>query len=254
MKSSWFSKPLHHEFAKCLEAADPSQGLWTPFQSFLEASYCSLSQGVYVMTRGVPDRYREERYAAAVRRVKTPDKLAEAMAVMVHALEREPYDFIGAVAGELDLLNQWGGQFFTPPCVCDMMARMTFGDLPENPGHRVRIAEPACGAGAMVIAVAKLMKERGVQPWQWWVDATDLDQRMFYAAYIQFTLLGIPGIVRNGNTLSGEMRESMPTFAGALHPLREETREAQGQGEQRPRRRQLPPRKRVWPIVEEGME
>jgi len=235
MKSTWFSRKQHYEFSKLLEQAGGySMGLWDMYMAFIECSYCSLRQAVNVYQTGDRLPELEERYRRTLARAKHPEKLPQAFAIMVEALEQEQYDFLGAVAGELELLNNWAGQFFTPPSLCDMMSKMTMYNEKPDPRHRLTIQEPAVGGGAMVIAVSKELKQNGFQPWHYWVDATDLDAKMFWVSYIQFTLLGIPAVVRNGNTLSMEIRESAVTLLGAIYPLRSEKK--------RPRKRLLPRR------------
>lgn len=55
-------------------------------------------------------------------------------------------------------------------------------------------------------------------PWHYWVQAQELDTRMSKACYIQLTLLGVPGIVFNMNTLSMEVFGRFTTIVGAQFP------------------------------------
>ncbi len=91
-----------------------------------------------------------------------------------------------------------------------MMAKMTLGD---KDGIRAKIAgrgfvtaqEPACGSGAMVIALAHEMKDAGINYQQHLhVTAIDVDPKCVHMAYLQFALLHIPAIIIHGNTLSLE--------------------------------------------------
>jgi N-6 DNA Methylase len=63
--------------------------------------------------------------------------------------------------------RQARGEFYTPPNLCDMMAAMTLGsDL--KPG--MSIAEPAAGHGGMLRAAANHIRQRGMNPGDfWWV-------------------------------------------------------------------------------------
>ena len=149
------------------------------------------------------------------------DQFARALAVLVNGLDGDPHDFLGEVAGEMEILNEWHGQFFTPQCISDMMASMSIGDAAPS-AHRIKICEPCVGSGSMMIGVTKEMQARKFSPWNWWADCTDIDQRMFHAAYIQLSLLGVPGVIRHGNTLSLEQWEAELTPVGAMYPLREE--------------------------------
>ena len=75
-------------------------------------------------------------------------------------------DFLGEMAGEAELLNQDGGQFFTPYHLCRAIAKMTLGDITTQVKEKgvITIAEPAVGAGALVIASAEEVASQGVDP------------------------------------------------------------------------------------------
>lgn len=233
------------EFAKCIrESAGGYTDLWSAFSCFLELSFCSLSQGAVKMTTGDICPKTEEKYMKAIATVKHPEKMAEAMGQLILGLDNERYDFLGTVAGELELLNSWNGQFFTPSSLCQMMAQMTLGEAKPDPLKRISISEPACGAGAIVIAAGELLKKRGFSPWNYWIDCTDVDQKMFYACYIQLTLCGIPAVIRWGNTITMEQWDSRVTMMGAMFPYRYE------ESKPLPMKRRLPvplPSKRQLP-------
>ncbi|WP_050028955.1 N-6 DNA methylase [Verrucomicrobium sp. BvORR034] len=220
MKSTWFSRKPHHEFAKCLREADSSRSLWESFSDWLNLAYLSLSQAAHKVRTGSLDDAKEQGYLELIGQYKNPSKMSEALAIVVNALEMDRYDFIGSAAGELELLNQWNGQFFTPKTVCDLMCQMTLGECRPDPEHRLRIAEPACGAGAMAIAATEVLKENGFAPWHYWLDCTDIDHRMFKACYIQLTLCGVPAVVRHGDTLRATQHRAEPTLVAVLHPYR----------------------------------
>lgn len=124
---------------------------------------------------------------------------AKLLAITVEALA-EPHDFLGAIFHELELHNSAHGQFFTPYELCRMMAAQTLHDGAPHPGV-IRIHEPACGSGAMVISMHEVSTRQG------WADRAyyelqDLDDRAFRMAYIQCSLLGLAAVVKRGNTLS----------------------------------------------------
>lgn len=54
----------------------------------------------------------------------------------------------------LELGDKHRGQFFTPWSVASMMAKLQFTGLELLTQSFVTISEPACGAGAMMIAAA----------------------------------------------------------------------------------------------------
>ncbi|HTB11074.1 MAG TPA: N-6 DNA methylase [Bryobacteraceae bacterium] len=181
---------------------------WQVFADFAETAAISLSNAVDWAKRD----QREERYMALIKRYK-PDELAvfpKMMAELTLAMEEEPSDVLGRTFHDLDLHNKWSGQFFSPYPICQMMAKMTLGDEEDV---RARIAargfvtaqEPACGSGAMVIALAQGMKDLGINYQQHLhVTAVDVDPKCVHMAYVQFALLHIPAVIVHGNTLSLE--------------------------------------------------
>jgi type I restriction-modification system DNA methylase subunit len=130
------------------------------------------------------------------------------LGVLVMDLETGPTDVLGSVYHELELHNKWAGQYFTPFTICEFMAKMTLadsGDLKEKIEARgfVRAAEPSCGSGAMMIALALGMKAEGINYQQdLHVTATDVDLKCVHMCFIQSSLLGIPAVIIHGNSLT----------------------------------------------------
>ena len=62
-------------------------------------------------------------------------------------------DLIGGYYMEFALSSkgqQWNGEFHTPKTVCDLMAKMTMGDIELLPADQlITVCEPACGSGVM---------------------------------------------------------------------------------------------------------
>ncbi|MET7814284.1 N-6 DNA methylase [Streptomyces sp. NPDC005395] len=54
------------------------------------------------------------------------------------------------------------GEYHTPPEVCDVMARMTYGDTEFTPG--MRFNDPCAGTGGMFRSLANLVREAGHNP------------------------------------------------------------------------------------------
>jgi len=82
---------------------------------------------------------------------------------------------------------------------------MTMGDAQAHITGKgfITVSEPACGAGAMVIACAQALREQGVNYQRCMhVTATDLDATAAHMAYLQLSLLHIPAVVVHGNSLA----------------------------------------------------
>ena len=228
-----FSRPEHLQFVKELEQASPSgsKAFYTLFEDFLTLSWAALAQLVHrmqTMAQGSPlDEKIEAEYMRVVKQYK-PEQVkhfAAAMGIMTQSLQSEGgvHDFLGEVYGRTGISNKWGGQFFTPWPICQLMAKFTLGD--ELPEHRITIQEPAVGGGAMLLAIAEEMRVRELSARRWWFDATDVDIRCARMAYVQLSTIDAPGIVRHGNTISGDQYAAWLTPAGALFPMRWEKRE-----------------------------
>jgi len=123
-------------------------------------------------------------------------------------------DFLGGLFMELDLGSDQIGQFFSPYSVARLMAEMTMHDVERHfETHEIlTLDEPAAGAGGMVIAIADVLKEKGINPQQkLWVRCTDVSPVAARLCYLQISLLGLPGLVVMGNTLTLETRRMMFT-------------------------------------------
>lgn len=162
----------------------------------------------------------EEEFLALQKRYDKEEKteFSQLFARLVTLLDEEPYDVLGQLYMELELGNTNAGQFFTPPEVSELMARLGYGDeLKELKKPFITLQEPACGAGGMVLAFVKVMLSHGHNPLHHlWVQAIDVDRTAALMCYIQMSLWGIPGAVVVGNTLSLEVREVLHTPAHYL--------------------------------------
>ena len=99
-------------------------------------------------------------YREAERRV-----FGQLFTIMAEALETDPnQDFLGEMFMALELGNHWKGQFFTPYNVCRMMAKMqiTTADALISGRGWVGVNDPACGAGALLIAARNEFAEKGI--------------------------------------------------------------------------------------------
>ena len=147
-------------------------------------------------------------------RARFPKLLAE----LIMIFDDEPWDALGQFYMELGIQSEHVGQFFTPPAVSELMARLTYGDALANLTEPfVTVQEPACGAGGMILAFAKVMIESGHNPAEkMWVHCQDIDRTAALMCYLQLALWNIPGVVIVGNMLMLEQREVFYTPAHYL--------------------------------------
>lgn len=187
---------------------------WTPWevwQDFVTMYACAISNAV-------DKSHLNEREAMYLKRIQKYNKKEQELfpqlaAEVVLALEKNPeQDFLGKIFMELNLSNDSGGQFFTPYNVCRMMAEMTVGDVVTHVKKHgyITINDPACGAGATLIAAvhaaAKPLSEAGFN-WQnhVLVTAQDIDYTVALMCYIQLSLLGVAAYIKIGNTFTEPM-------------------------------------------------
>ena len=143
---------------------------------------------------------REQEYVECIKRLGGTDKAAELLGVIVKTFEENPsQDFLGGLFIKLGLNNHWRGQFFTPYHICEFMAQIALMDANEEIASKgyVSICDCACGAGAMLIAVV----------------AQDIDRIAGLMCYIHLSLLGCPGYVVIGDSITN------PVVGEPLMPL-----------------------------------
>lgn len=134
-------------------------------------------------------------------------RFGRAFGLLVQLCTAEGFsDVLGWLFTDLELASKSGGQFFTPYDVCRLMAQFTL--LPEEVAETmagkgfVTVQEPACGAGATLIAAAEQLHALGYNPQEQMVaHATDIDLKAVHMTFVQLALLGIPAVVVHGDTL-----------------------------------------------------
>ena len=184
-----------------------SRSAWQVWADLISVIACSLSNAA----DRIPGHFeaREREYAQCMERLGSVEVVAEIFSIIVMAPENEPeQDFLGKMYMNLDLGNHWRGQFFTPYNICKMMSQMTVGNADrqiEEQGY-ISICDPACGAGATLIAAANTLKgsKYNFQNHVLFV-GQDVDRVVALMCYIQLSLLGCAGYVCVGNTLTNPM-------------------------------------------------
>lgn len=168
-----------------------------------------VMSAISVANTCVPNEDREKRYLAIAEKYK-PDELlifSELLADMTMSLEEDPeQDFLGEMYMAVGMGSSITGQFFTPYHVCELLANLA--NLPnirkqiEKDGHAM-VNDCACGAGATLIAAANACRKAGIDYQRKVVFVgQDIDFICVCMCYLQLSLLGCPGYVINGNTLS----------------------------------------------------
>lgn len=194
------------EILRLFDEACYGQSRWQTWADFIMMAAISISNAVD-KSNAEP---REKTYMSIASKYKPRalDNFAKMFAAIVESMEYNPdQDCLGELYMGLNLGNQKSGQFFTPYHVCQMMARISNTDVKakiEAQGW-VSVNDCACGAGATLIAFANECRRPGVDVnYQTSVlfVAQDIDLVTGCMCYIQLSLLGCPGYVVIGNTLT----------------------------------------------------
>jgi hypothetical protein len=190
------------------------------FRDFVEMAAIAISNPI----DRIQAPAREQRYLQIIGKYRPQEQklFPKMLGELIAAMECGPSDVLGATFGELELGNANVGQFFTPFELCRLMARVTVGDGEELRAHIrkrgfVTAQEPACGAGAQILALAEAMQQVKINYQQHLhVTAVDIDARAVHMTYLQLSLAHVPAVVTIGNTLTLEMREHWYTPAHIL--------------------------------------
>lgn len=148
---------------------------------------------------------RREKQFEEIRSKYTDDeftKFGEMFSLLCKAFEDSFGDILGEIYMESDSGNKYTGQFFTPFTISKMNAELIIPNDYDG-SHKLTFNEPTVGGGGMIIAVAAILHERGINYQKCMeVVAQDLDWKGVYMSYVQFSLLGISATVVQGDTLS----------------------------------------------------
>lgn len=146
------------------------------------------------------------------------DRFAEAFAHITAIMTDEPEDVFGRLYMEANIANERLGQFYTPYDLAKLTAALTAPDLIRQAGEGpARVHEPACGAGAFLIALVECLHENGFNAQQrLHVDAEDISITAVHMTYIHLSLLHIPARVAHRDTLTGETWDVWETPAHIL--------------------------------------
>ena len=193
------------EFIRIFDQACGRHNRWTVWADFVVMAAVSISNTVDKSNA----KGREETYMSLASKYDKQELecICRMFAEVVSGIDENPdQDFLGEMFMALDLGNDHNGQFFTPYNVCKMMAKMTYGQgLEEKVEQRgwVSVNDPACGAGALLVAFANECKLQNVN-YQTSVlfVAQDIDYIVGCMCYIQLSLLGCPGYVVIDNSLT----------------------------------------------------
>lgn len=190
-------------FLKIFNGLTGKHSRWEIWEDFVTLTAIEISNS----TDKVNATERTKMYQTIISKysAKERDGMAEMLAEGVMGMEQNPdQDFLGSLYMMCELGNDHAGQFFTPYDVCRCMVEISGGSDPaaENAGF-FSVSDPACGAGALLIAFANLCRRKNIC----YHDkvlfvAQDIDLIAGLMCYIQLSFLGCAGYVVIGNTIT----------------------------------------------------
>ena len=185
----------HGNYRKIIESiARTKSSQFEVFRDFCRMGACAVS----LFTR-------EDEYTEVASRYGSDhlSDFSEAFAFLVQEMEEKPFtDILGEFYLEVasHSSKQARGEFYTPPEISKLMARMLFDvDAVKAKGMPVTVNEPACGSGGMVLAVAELFAPDSVDLLR--VTCQDINPLSVDMCFINTTLWGIPAQVILGDTI-----------------------------------------------------
>ena len=193
------------EFQKVFSQLCNTKSSWQAWSDFVEMTAIAISNRFEIREQVKQDR--EKRYLDIIGQYSKSEQqiFPELVAILVQALERESeQDFLGEMFMALELGSHWKGQFFTPYSICKMMSAINVQDAKDKIGEKgyVSVNDPACGAGATLIAARNNLELAKIGGTQAFFVGQDIDRTAAMMCYIQLSLLGCAGYVVIADTLN----------------------------------------------------
>ena len=194
------------DFLKVFDRFGYKYSKWEVWQDFLYLAAASMANVFPTVER----KEREERYLSIIS--KYPKELQESfpelLAIVVMAFKENPeQDFLGELYHRLNLQQHQKGQFFTPYHICEFMSEIQMIDQ-EVEGKSeekefITVSDPACGAGAMLIAFANVARKHKINfQTEVLFYAQDIDLTAALMCYVQLSVLGCSAFVIVGDSLA----------------------------------------------------
>ena len=158
--------------------------------------------------REIVDRYKSEFGEETGQ--STIEAYAEGFRELLNSMEKTDADLLGKIFEEYGPSSDSKGQFFTPENVSKFSASLNLPSEQELEDSTVddpiRIKDPACGSGRLLIATAQLIDEKVGVPYAALYYAQDKDYTCAKMAAINFAIRGLPGVVTHGDSLTLDTR------------------------------------------------
>lgn len=173
------------------------------FSDWVQCSAIAIQNGCCLIHDTIW-KNREEQYISIMNKYTLEERkmFVKMLMLLTDAFEEEISDILGEIYMEAGCGSKQTGQFFTPFHLSYLTAETILARKVINENEKYEINEPSVGGGGMIIAMAAVIKNRGINYQKCMkVTAQDLDWRSVYMAYVQFSLLGIDAEVVQGDSL-----------------------------------------------------
>jgi type I restriction-modification system DNA methylase subunit len=135
------------------------------------------------------------------------NNLAKLLGIVITLYEEHgPRDFLGDIFMQLNLFNRKFGQVFTPSNISDMIAEMSAPFEIIKQRKIATVFDPACGSGVMLISMANILRKQDTEYYKYiLLVGQDIDPICSYMTFIQLSIIGVPAIIKCGNSLIDEV-------------------------------------------------
>lgn len=133
------------------------------------------------------------------------------------AVNMQYTDYLGQIFHRLQANNKRTGQFFTPASISELTANIAdeiehIEKVIAEKGY-IKVAEPACGSGSMLLGYVAKIAKLGYNPQQvLLIDAWDIDRKCVNMCYFQLNLYGLRAAVTHGDTLGNKVYDRYYTL------------------------------------------
>ena len=192
--------PRYAPFVREIEAA--ASGRHRASDVFVDACHMMALSIWSALCFGEARRKAEADYMATASKYDAGEMahICEAFAALVEALTDKREEFLGHCLERcFEATAREKGQFLTPVSLSHMMGRML---APEPRDEVIKLHDPCCGAGVLLVEGAEAHLEKGWKQRNLCVVASDIDCRACDMAYVQLSLLGYAGVVQQADALA----------------------------------------------------
>lgn len=198
------------EFCTTMSKLSRHRSIWQVWSDFIFLSASTISNRIRTKTWNE----REKEYLSIIHTYpKDEQKILSQLlgTVQLAYMENDEQDFLGSVCMSLELNGKRKMQYFSPYCISVLMTELiccesTWMEALKKKGY-ASVYDPTCGAGTMLIAFAQSVKKKGINPQtRILFVGQDIDRSAALMCYIQLSILGLPGYVIVGDTLSSPGR------------------------------------------------